>query len=529
MKRFFSLTGWRAFLLCFILGAIANFGHAPFYIWPVTIACLAVLTLIMDHTFTLTRRKRAGFWRAFAFALGYFAFGLFWIGSAFIARGPAYIPVMPFAILGLVSLLSVFWGLAGAVYARFTDANRPLRYFAFAALLFLAEVARGHLFGGLPWNLTGYVFKAGEPISQLASITGIYGLTVLVLMFGAALAFLIDGFSRSKLKASLPAVVSAVLFAGLFGFGTQRLNTGAPTYHPDVKLRIVHANIPQKEKMDYGNYDNIAYQYLTLSAAPGLEEISHVIWPEGALPGVMFGDENLVEAIYQVLSSAGPNTPVFIGQTQRQEILPGDDGLSYFNAVGAISFDNLGRPAFSDYYDKRRLVPGGEFIPGGPLAKKLGLKTVSTALEGFTPALNDDVPALPGLPPVSIQICYESIFPGFTPKVLSPSGEAPQWILNLSNDSWYGNSAGPRQHVNQVAYRAIEEGLPVIRSTSGGYSGSIDSNGRILQMVDMKTTKALDVHLPHIQVTSWFSAWFSGILVLINIIISLGCCAYRAR
>ena len=150
----------------------------------------------------------------------------------------------------------------------------------------------------------------------------------------------------------------------------------------------------------------------------------------------------------------------------------------------------------SPFYDKQKLVPFGEFIPGGGLLESIGLHSLSTALESMTPGKSGIVPTLPGLPPASIQICYEIIFPGFTSRSQPQNGETPSWILNLSNDSWYGNSRGPRQHINQARYRAIEQGLPVVRATSGGISGVIDAYGRQINQLGPGEQGVIDAHLP---------------------------------
>jgi len=190
LNRFVALTDWRGFAFNIGLGALSVLGHAPFYLWPVTIICFALLMLRLDAARLHAKPLRRGFWCGFSFALGYFIAGLYWIGSAFIARGPEFIPLMPLAILGLCAGLALFWALGGLVYVRLIRDHKASVWSAgiFACVFFSVEFARGHIFSGFPWNLPGYIFAAGKPISQTASIVGIYGLTALVFFLSAALA-----------------------------------------------------------------------------------------------------------------------------------------------------------------------------------------------------------------------------------------------------------------------------------------------------------------------------------------------------
>ena len=503
LTRVLGLVGWRGFALNFILGAVAVLGHAPFYVWPITIICLALLMLRLDRAHKYPRPLRVAFWDGFAFAFGYFLFGLYWIGSAFIARGPAFIPYMPFAVLAMAAGLALFWGAGGLVYVRLSRGGQSRSEVAniwragiFASVFFIIEFTRGHIFGGFPWNLPGYIFAAGKPISQIAALSGIYGLTALVFFISASLALLLDQKRLEQRRKWLPFGVSAAVLAACFGYGAHRLKNADIQYVEDVKLRIVHANISQRDKFDGSKYVNIVNTYLELSRSAGFEDVTHIIWPEGAVPGLIFETQGLLPAIDQTFRSGTGEPPIFISQTLRAVPKPGSDKYSYYNAAAAVTFRDGQAPVISSYYDKQKLVPFGEFIPGGGLLEKLGLHSLSSALESMSPGKSGDVPTLPGLPPVSIQICYEIIFPGFSEKARPQDGQNPNWILNLSNDSWYGNSTGPRQHINQARYRAIEQGLPVVRGTSGGISGVIDPYGRQLNQLGLGEQGVLDIRLP---------------------------------
>lgn len=476
--------------------------------------------LRLDGAAQFENSVKSGFWRGLCFGYGYFLLGFYWIASAFIARGPEYVVIMPFAVLLFCLMLSLFWAIAAALSVKFTRGSQgPARALIFACLFFLTEYARGHVFGGLPWNLPGYIFQAGKPISQIASFFGVYGLSALVLFITAALALLISPDQRRK----WPAVLSVMALLCIYGYGSNRLQNADVQYVEGVKLRIVHAKIPQRDKFDPQKYVENVDHYLRLTLSPGFDDVSHVIWPEGAVPGLMLDDEGLMVELDNLFTSGAGTPPVFITETLRVEHIPGKLNPRYYNSAAAVTFDALAPPKQTSFYDKRKLVPFGEHIPGGEFAESLGLKTLSTAMASISPGRTKNVPIIPGLPPVSIQICYEIIFPGFTPTRLEPSGKKPEWILNLSNDAWYGNSSGPQQHINQARYRAIEEGLPVVRSASGGISGVIDSFGRINARLGVFDDGVLDARLPSIEEKNAYSRSFNPIMVLIVLLILISC------
>ena len=198
-NRFAHIDGWRGVFVNFILGSVAVLGHAPFYAWPVTIISLAFFMIRLDGVQSREKSVKTGFGCGFSFGFGYFLFGFYWIGSAFVARGAGYVAIMPFAILLFCAGLSLFWAIASAAYVKLTYsghkgvlANGVMRAGIFASVIFIAEFARGHVFGGFPWNLPGYVFAAGKPVSQIASYVGIYGVSALVLFLAASVSILVS-------------------------------------------------------------------------------------------------------------------------------------------------------------------------------------------------------------------------------------------------------------------------------------------------------------------------------------------------
>ncbi len=503
---------WAGRALDFGLGALCVLGLAPFHLWILALFGFGVLKLRLDAALN----GRMAFGRGFLFGFGFFLVGMYWVGSAFLARGGGYIFIMPPMILGLAALLAFFWGLGGWLY-KFVcgtrDMNRDsfnigLSVFAFTAAFTLIELIRGHIFTGLPWNLPGYIFPAGGEISQIAFKINIYGLTALTLMSAALLscglqaltvffrATQSETFSIKKLLC--PLLILLILLGSLLGFGNKRLSEAHIEYVENVKLRIIQVRFDQSNHFDRDRSIAIVNDYIRLTAETGLDDITHVIWPEGAVSGLAIENASLFQAMSTTLLDVDDTPPHWLLNSLRQEQRPLKNGRSvfdYYNSSVSVSFDNHGYPAVSGLNDKTKLVPFGEFVPLGKWVEQFGIKSLSTAMASISPAKEKRNARFPDLPLLSPQICYEIIFPGLTPRS-GPSNISPQWILNQSNDAWYGNSIGPHQHFNQARYRAIEEGVPIIRASANGVSGSIDAYGRPLKVVDPKYTMALDLRLP---------------------------------
>ncbi len=512
-------TGWRGRFVGLVLGAVAVLGQAPFHFWPLTLFCFAILLARLKWASGAQHRTRAGFSAGFWFAFGYFMAGTYWIGSAFIARGPEFVPIMPPMILGLGMLLAFFWGVAGAGFTKL-KLKGFASLLAFTSFFFLAEFARGHVFGGFPWNLPGYIFEGGKAMSQAASIGGVYGLTLFVFAMSALLYLIM--FSGKRLE---PLMVLVIALGSVFAFGTFRLKSAQIDYVEDVTLRLVQVRFTQKDKFDPDKSIGIVNEFLTQSVSPGIENVTHLIWPEGALNGLAIENEELLYVMGRELSSRMNTPPVWLLNSLRNEMHPHPDGtgviVDTYNGSAAITYNAEGVPALAGFNDKKRLVPFGEFIPGGKWMEMKNIPVVSTTLLSISAAEEKYNADFPGLPKLSPQICYEIIFSGFTPY---KKGEThPKWILNQSNDAWYGNSFGPLQHSNMATYRAIEEGLPVVRAASNGITGVINPYGRYEGELGPKDTGVIDAKLPVSLGFTVFSRRVNYFLVLINLLIAFMC------
>ncbi|HYC03453.1 MAG TPA: apolipoprotein N-acyltransferase [Azospirillaceae bacterium] len=482
-----ALSGWRRYLAAGLAGGLATFALPPAYAFP--LLWLAFPWLLWQLRGAATGRQ--AFLLGWAFGFGHFVLGLYWISWALTVDLVRFGWLLPFATAGLPALLGVFTG--GATLGWWALARRralagvagPL---ALAVLWTLAEYARGHLFTGFPWNLTGYAWVGWAPVLQAASVVGVYGLSLLTVAAAALPALLADKGARHPWRPVLAGIVGLGLVAGA---GAVRLAGSETAFVPGVKLRLVQAAIPQTMKWDPELLLGHVREHMRMSAA-GADGVTHVIWPETAMPFPL-GDEQTRRALAQVVPPEG----LLITGTQRSAHGP-DGRRAYFNSLEALSSD----AALVAQFDKFHLVPFGEYMP---LRRFLpaGMGAVAASSSDFTAGPGPRTLELPGLPPVSPLICYEVIFPA----AVTDGAARPAWLLNLTNDAWYGETAGPHQHFAIAAMRAVEEGLPMVRSANTGISGVVDPYGRVLGKLDLGARGVLDQPLPEALPPTPYSRW----------------------
>lgn len=488
-----AIQGWRRYACAGFLGAMAALALPPLHVFPVLIPAFCGLLWLLDG---LERPRQAAF-LGWSFGFGHGVVGLYWVGYAFLVDAAQFGFLMPFAVAGLAALLAVFQALA--IYALALLAWRgAARVVALAVFWVLSEWLRSWIFTGFPWNLMGSVWSFSPEMLQLAAIAGVWGLSFVTLLAAAAPAAL-GGFDReppakSRTVNGVAALVLLLFPIAVWSGGALRLAAAPdPDAHvvDDVTLRLVQPNVPQAQKwrpeLRLGHVNDI----IRLSRAPGFEKVTHVIWPETAIPFLLSNDDQDAQ-LRRLIAAASPATGLLLtgvprmgpGQQGAIERPIGDRPLTWnsfqaFDASGAVRAT----------YDKFHLVPFGEYVP---LRGLLSFSKLTAGRGDFSSGPGPTTLALPGLPPASPLICYEIIFPG---QVVDPV-ERPGWILNVTNDAWFGDSSGPRQHFVSARLRAVEEGIPVIRVANTGISGVIDGYGRVLSRIELGESGVLDVPLP---------------------------------
>ncbi|HOV03821.1 MAG TPA: apolipoprotein N-acyltransferase [Kaistiaceae bacterium] len=481
--------GWQRAAIAMAAGAVSVLALAPFDILPILWISLPVLVWLLDGAVAAPgiRGPRALF-PAFAtgwwFGFGYFLAGLWWVGSAFLVEAEDFGWMLPFAVMLLPAGLAIFVGLATAA-ARMAWFDGWRRVVALVIALALADWLRGHVLTGFPWNLFGQALAATDAGMQTAAFLGAYAMTPLVVLIFAAPATLADDRGRLALP-----VIGLVLLGLLHGAGLYRLGHADPGTVPGVALRIVQPAIDQREKWKPGNEEKVFETYLELSDARtspehvGVLTATHLIWPESAFPFLLTESPGALAAIADLL----PPGTILLSGAIRAEPATADHGRRFFNSVYAIDPDG----EIIDAYDKVRLVPFGEFLPLQPLLESIGLEQLTRIHGGFEAGTRRRPIELMNTPPLLPLICYEIIFP----EALNDGATAPGWVLNVTNDAWFGDSPGPYQHLRQARIRAAEQGLPVVRAANTGVSAVIDGYGRILQQAPLGQPMVIDAELP---------------------------------
>ncbi len=482
--------GWKRAATALVAGVVSSLAMAPFNAWPVLFLTFPVMVWLIDgagggRMHGLPAAAMAGWW----FGLGYFVPGLYWIGYAFLVDAPTFAWLMPFAVLGLPAYLALFpafgFGLARLIWSK--DGSRVI---ALAASLTASEWLRGHVLTGFPWNAFGYALTNPLALAQVASLIGLWGLTFLSVAIFASPAVLIDGNSRGRRPWVAPVMALLVLVAmGIFG--AVRLSLQPTTTVANVKLRIMQPNLQQDVRFNYAAKAEVMRKYLTLSdrasgpQSTGVRDASILIWPESAFPFFLTREADAMAQIDDLLPRG---TILITGSVRAPDLPPGTRITRAYNSIYAIDHDG----SVLSVYDKLHLVPFGEFLPFQDWMEKLGFVQLTKVQGGFIPGTARRAMEIPNAPRALPLICYEAIFPDD----VAARGDRPGWIINLTNDGWFGISTGPYQHLQQARLRAIEQGLPVVRAANTGISAVIDPVGRIVARLSLGVEGVLDSSLP---------------------------------
>tara|TARA_B100000508_G_scaffold136373_1_gene129330 strand:- start:1461 stop:3032 length:1572 start_codon:yes stop_codon:yes gene_type:complete len=446
-------------LIIFLSGAACALALPPYGLWPFFYLGFSVFFL----TLSTIKTKKSAFLFGWLFGLGYFLLGLNWIGNALLVDGNEFAWVWPLAVIALPASLGLFTGLASlSAFIVNKKWNIPL-FISLCLTLILTEYARGHLFTGFPWNLFGYIWSDTLSIAQSAALLGPYGLTFLTLLWAIIPINFITKKTDDKLTYKV--AISTLIIAGLFGLFSLKKPID---YNETVQVQIVQPNISQAEKWDSALLPINLNKHIHLSkrqkdAAP-LKTV--IVWPETALGPILVDSSAARELINGVLQEH-PEGSMLLTGALATDFLSNNIPKSY-NAVTAITKNTPPQHVYS----KSHLVPFGEYIP---LNNILPLETI-TGFSGFMRGNGAKTISLTGIPSFSPMVCYEVIFP----EAVVDRNNRPEWLLNVTNDAWYGKSAGPYQHFAQTRFRAIEQGLPLVRAANTGISGIIDPKGRTI-------------------------------------------------
>jgi apolipoprotein N-acyltransferase len=519
-----SLGRQRRTALAILLGALSALALPPWHLVPLIVPAFAGLLWLLDAAARSPRPLRAAAVTSWLFGVGHFLVGVHWIVEPFLVNAARHGWLIPFALAGLAGGLALFPAVTGLITAaltrRFALAGIA-RALTFAVVWVFLEWVRSWLFTGFPWNLAGYVWAATPAVMQAAAVAGILGVSLMSVAAAAMPAALAGGAPDRGARAWIAVVLFTVIVpAAVWAGGAARLGA-APAYNPDdgagmvpgVRLRIVQANIPQRQKWQAELRAGHLRRHIALSQQPSAQPPTHVIWPETAVPFFLATEESVRAAA----AVAAPRNGALITGAPRRS--GGRDDGNFWNAAHAITGD--GRIVAS--YDKAHLVPFGEYVP---LRGVLPIDKLVPGQGDFSAGGGRQTITIPGLPPVSPLICYEAIFAG----AVARRDARPGWLLNLTNDAWFGTFAGPQQHFAIAATRAVEEGLPMVRAANTGISAIVDPYGRPVVMLGLGVEGVIDSGLPRaLPAPTPYARWGNaipgallGLIILVIVLLQVG-------
>lgn len=478
-----------------LLGALSALALPPTNLVPLLFCTIPLLLIAIDRG----ESDRSAFWSGWFFGLGFFAAGLYWISLSLLIDAARFGWMIPFALLGLGGVLGIYIG-AAAVLCRRAVSGWP-RLLLFAIAWGGGEYLRDHILTGFPWNPIGSVWSRQEGILQSVSLIGTFGLGAVTIACAGAPSL----FGRSRRQGIGASLVAILLLAALDLWGWARIPAGAAPVVPGITLRLVQANIPQTLKWRPEMREENLSRHLALSQRPAPQKLAAIIWPETAAPAFLDQDDDARE---RIAAAAPPGGLMLVGtvrgEFESERVTRIWDSLEAFDAAGALV----------GVYDKAHLVPFGEYVPlpGWIPVRKLTAMQLETS-----PGPGPRTLRLPGLPPVGPLICYEAIFPS----AIIDRADRPDWMVNLTNDGWFGISSGPYQHLVAARMRAIEEGLPLVRAAYTGISAIIDPYGRITAQLGLGEAGIIDGALPLPLPETIFARWGHWCLGLLLFVTAL--------
>ena len=537
-KAIAHAPGWKRPAIGFAAGAFSVLAMAPFFLSPVLFLTLPVLIWLIDGAGPLPRGRPTpdiSLWRiarraatsGWWFGFGYFVVGLHWIGEAFLVEADVFAWLLPFAVTLLPAGLAIFFAVATGL-ARLAWSRGLARILVLAVSLALAEWVRGHAFTGFPWNTLGYALTFPLPLMQTAGVLGIYGLTLWTIAIFAAPLVLWADARRDLGRRSLVLAITAALvpFILLAGGGIFILKRQPMVIDDGARLRIVQPSIPQREKWLAEKQAANFSTHLELSRTDpqgrrdDLAKITHVIWPEAAMPFLPLERPEAMAIIGDLLP---PRTYLVSGAIRVKRPTDGQPGPTRaYNSLLVLGENGT----LAAIYDKIHLVPFGEYLPLQEWLEAIGLQQLSRLRGGFSAG---DSPrpllSIPGLPQVGALICYEAIFPSETVQ----SASRPGIFLNLTNDGWFGTTIGPHQHLHQARVRAVEQGIPLIRAANNGISAVIDAQGRVLARLELNVKGVIDTGVPRVGPPPIYTRFGNGIFAVMVLIFLAWATALRQR
>ena len=459
--------------LPFFLGGLASLSFAPTYFLFLLFLAFPALLLLISKTSSL----KESFYVGWLFGFGFFLFGLYWISYALLVDEDLFGWLVPFAVTLIPAILALYTGVLTTLLHKFRK-NTYMLTIGFIALWVLFEIIRTTLFTGFPWLALGYSLSNYLSIIQSASLFGVFGLSLLLLLIVTTPFILLLEYKNNRLSALVYVFCCFLIFILNFSYGNWILKHAEREFLP-YSVRVVQPNIPQSIKWDkYYRYLNLQ-KTMSLSKSDSQEVQTYIIWPEATVLYSM-NDKSTRDLIKTII----PENSFLITGGIRDEKNP----TKYWTSLFMLNHDG----DIVDHYDKMHLVPFGEYIPFRDILP-FSIKKITHGFLDYTSGTHAKIIQPPhGMPSFRGLICYESFFS----QELLVADQRPDFLLNITNDAWYGDSPGPYQHFDITKFRAIEYGIPMIRSANTGISAVISPYGEILQQLPLKKEGFILSELP---------------------------------
>ncbi|MFO1060163.1 MAG: apolipoprotein N-acyltransferase [Dongiaceae bacterium] len=522
--RLRALGFWRRAGVAALLGALAALALPPVHAVPLLWVAFTGLIWLLDGR-GWRSAAATGWW----FGLGHFLVGFYWIAEALLTDPWRFGWMIPFAVGGLAAYMALFTAAACGL-SRLAWPGGAGRVLVLAIAWTGGEWLRGRVATGFPWDLLGYSGAFSDAVMQSAVLAGAWGLSLVTVVIAGLPATLVDpplpaaaapgGEVRPpRLRphgGGLAIGAALALVALLWTGGAMRLAAAPGGEVPGVRLRLVQPAISVAQKADQDRrVADFRYQ-LALSRSPGVDRITHFVWPETATRFLVEREPAVRDALAQL---APPGGAVITGAPRAAPL----DGPieQLWNSLEVI--DRQGR---IETFDKFHLVPLGEYVPLRGLFPFLSKITPGDF--DFSAGSGPRTLAIPGAPPAAPLICYEVIFPG---QVVDRANR-PGWIVNITNDAWFGMSSGPYQHFASARFRAVEEGLPLVRAANDGISGIVDPYGRVTAVLGLGRAGIVDGALPRpapgLTPYARYGDWTLALALLLAATMAAGL-SYRTR
>ncbi|WP_373235535.1 apolipoprotein N-acyltransferase [Cohaesibacter celericrescens] len=493
------LDGWRRHGLAFVAGAVASLAQPPLALFPLLWVCVPLLVWLLDSA-SLGKNFKASAWAmakvGWLFGFGFFLVTFYWLGAAFLVEADKFVWALPLAILLLPAGLALFWAMACGLSAWVWSAS-PLRVIWLALALSAMEWMRGTVLTGLPWGGFAPALASNSVMMQALALVGPNTMTLFaVLLFGLPV-FLFGDHQNRRLGWQL-ATVTGLLFIAQLTYGAYRLAQPMPQQDHASVVRLVQPNIPQVEKWKFENRSWIFNRLIAMTTLDSeetpVDSVDLVIWPESAIPFYLIEDPEALATIAQALPE---DTGLITGALRRERSEVG--GETVYNSIYQMASDGTVLSA----YDKVHLVPFGEYLPKQSWLKAIGLEQLTAQKSGFTAGTNRRLLRDVNLGTILPLICYEIAFSD----EVQAFPEGADWIINVTNDAWFGATIGPKQHLHLAQMRAVESGLPVIRAANTGVSAIISGKGQILHQMPLETEGIIQGKLPSKLPITLYKQW----------------------